>query len=158
MRAPLACLFGALLVLAADGSFAFAAWAQTWDDVKPKFLEQDLRMQDCYDRLRLVLDRPEREGLAVAQEAWLTFRDMECKWTSAAPDGSSQDPVAEALCLVRVTKDRAGQLHRALACEPGDTRCLSAAPVRQVSGQPHRSRQVRGARMRSRIPNACAGS
>ncbi|HHN73473.1 MAG TPA: DUF1311 domain-containing protein, partial [Thermopetrobacter sp.] len=53
-----------------------------------------------------------RELLRRAQRAWLAFRDAQCRYEHGPEPAGSGAGVDEALCLVRMTRERADWLAR----------------------------------------------
>ena len=71
---------------------------------------------------RLKDDDDQMKRLVAAERAWIAFRDLECKFVSAASSGSAGEMVL-ATCLSSLTSQRSDALKGFLACPEGDLSC-----------------------------------
>jgi len=69
-------------------------------------------MKSEYAQIEQVLDPPDRDNLAQAQQAWLRYRDLTCAAESSAyfDHGTGASP-ARAACLEAETRLRLNDLH-----------------------------------------------
>jgi len=61
--------------------------------------------------------------LIVAQRAWISFRDAECAFATAAVEGGSIRQTLQADCLERLTRKRIADFEVYLNCTEGDLSC-----------------------------------
>ena len=62
--------------------------------------------------------------LEAAERAWISFRDQECAFETAVTRGGTIHSMEVAICLTRLTRARAAELKRQLACPEGDLSCV----------------------------------
>lgn len=74
-------------------------------------------------RARLAGDDHTAVLLTTAQRAWIAYRDAECDFMSAGVTGGSIYPMIRAGCVEDLTRARADDFKRYLACEEGDLSC-----------------------------------
>ena len=70
---------------------------------------QDARLNAAYTQLRAAQSPPRRTALTAAQRDWLRFRDSNCGYRND-PQGGSNARLDAALCLLRMTAERADEL------------------------------------------------
>ncbi|RWC34079.1 MAG: lysozyme inhibitor LprI family protein [Mesorhizobium sp.] len=122
----------ACLVLLAGASVARAQECDRSDDSQQMmnicagedYQAADARLNKAYQDLISSDDADGKRLLQVAQRAWITFRDAECAYSTAASEGGSIHPMEVSQCLARLTNDRIKQL-AAANCEEGDASCVS---------------------------------
>jgi len=73
------------------------------------------------DRLRN--DEPAAKLLVTAQKAWVSFRDSECTFATAAAARGSMYPMLMAQCREGLTGKRVDELKAYLQCAEGDMAC-----------------------------------
>jgi uncharacterized protein YecT (DUF1311 family) len=61
--------------------------------------------------------------LKTAQNAWIKFRDTDCKFQSSASEGGSMYSMVFSGCLADKTLSRTKELNSLLHCKEGDTSC-----------------------------------
>ena len=90
----------------------------------------DAALNGAYKEIvrRLKDDNATTRLLVTAQKAWIAYRDAECAFSSSANAGGSIYPMALAICLEAVTKQRTKDLGVFLKCGDGDTGCPVPAP------------------------------
>ncbi|MCL9802634.1 lysozyme inhibitor LprI family protein [Pseudomonas sp. AKS31] len=89
------------------------------------FKAADKELNTVYQQITARLkDNPEGKKLLVgAQQAWIAFRDAECKFSASGVSGGSVYPLIYSNCLTSVTKVRVAALKEYLKCEEGDMSC-----------------------------------
>lgn len=94
------------------------------------FKTADAHLNATYAQLLQRLhDEPDTKSLLVAaQRAWLQFRDADCAFSSSKVAGGSMQPFIVTECRTDLTRQRAAQLARYLACQEGDLSCPVPAP------------------------------
>lgn len=70
------------------------------------YLQADAELNRIYAQLSRNAGPEERKLLREAQRAWLTFRDKECEYETAASAGGSIRPMYIAQCLTALTRHR----------------------------------------------------
>ena len=86
-----------------------------------KHYEKDVALNVTYQRLIRKLEKQtSREELRAAQRAWVTFRDAQCRFETAAWEGGSARAMINAACLSVMTVERTKQLQETLECEGED--------------------------------------
>ena len=123
----------ACLVLLAAASVARAQECDRSDDSQQMmnicagedYTAADAKLNKAYQDLISADDADGRKLLQTAQRAWVTFRDAECAYATAASDGGSIHSMEVSQCLTRLTNDRVKQLAAAANCEDGDASCAS---------------------------------
>lgn len=82
MNNPRQVILSFFLVMSAAAGVSFAAGV---DDTRPaEFKQADAQLNVVYRKLMTELRPTERETLKAAQQAWLKFRDADCKWAFSA--------------------------------------------------------------------------
>jgi uncharacterized protein YecT (DUF1311 family) len=109
-----------LLVVSSLAIFATAGLA---DDAAFKAADGELNTLYKNIERRLKDDRDTTQSLIAAQRAWIAFRDAECKFRASGVQGGSAYPMIYSQCLADLTKSRAGDFKRLLACQEGDLSC-----------------------------------
>lgn len=70
----------------------------------------DAELNRAYARLMRVVLPARREGIRVAQRAWIAFRDAHCRSEASEYQGGSMQPMVLGFCLADVTRSRTAQL------------------------------------------------
>jgi uncharacterized protein YecT (DUF1311 family) len=70
----------------------------------------DAELNRAYTRLMSVALPARREGIRVAQRAWIAFRDAHCRSEASEYQGGSMQPMVLSFCLADVTRSRTAQL------------------------------------------------
>ncbi|XTZ36977.1 lysozyme inhibitor LprI family protein [Salmonella enterica] len=65
--------------------------------------------------------------LKKAQQTWLSLRDADCDFVSAASEGGSIQPMVKNQCLTDKTNEREAWLASLMQCEEGDVSCTLPA-------------------------------
>lgn len=71
----------------------------------------DQKLNQTYQQLKSKLPTSQKKRLTDAQLAWINFRDKDCAFAGGEFEGGSFAPVAETLCLARVTNQRVSDLN-----------------------------------------------
>ncbi len=89
------------------------------------YAASDAKLNTAYGTImkRLSDDADARKLLQGSQQAWIAFRDAECKFSVSSVDGGSVYPMILAMCLKGLTDARVQQLDAYLRCEEGDLSC-----------------------------------
>lgn len=115
------------VLLAAACAVAVPAFAQSQGemnaqaDARSKAADRALNVQ--YQSTMAALTPATRTRLRSAQRAWISFRDLECKFQSAGVQGGSVYPMIHAQCVERLTRERTSQLMASSQCPEGDLSC-----------------------------------
>ena len=113
-----------------------AAWAQECDRnddsqsmmticAGADYQTADAKLNQTYQELVRRNDQKTNQLLQTAQRAWITFRDAECTYSTAASAGGSIHPMEVSQCLTELTNDRIKQLTSGDNCQEGDPNCAS---------------------------------
>jgi uncharacterized protein YecT (DUF1311 family) len=123
---------GAVLVLLGSLNAAAALDCDTAADqaslnecASMDYAAADTRLNETYKRIVARLsDLPEfRAALTKAQRAWITYRDAECAFATAAVAEGSAYPMIANYCLAGLTQARVQDLETYFNCEEGDLSC-----------------------------------
>ncbi|MEW6630596.1 MAG: lysozyme inhibitor LprI family protein [Pseudomonadota bacterium] len=115
---------------------ASAAWAQECDPNDDSqsmmticagvdYQTADAKLNQAYQELVRRNDQKTNQLLQTAQRAWITFRDAECTYSTAASTGGSIHPMEVSLCLTALTNERTKQLTSGSNCQESDSSCAS---------------------------------
>ena len=80
------------------------------------FIEQDLKLNDEYRELQRNLDGRDLNKLIAAQRAWISFRDLDCDFSTSDVEGGSMHPMMSMRCKQELTEARIAQLKEYIAC------------------------------------------
>jgi uncharacterized protein YecT (DUF1311 family) len=85
----------------------------------------DKELNTLYQQItaRLKSSPDSKKLLIGAQRAWVTFRDAECKFSSAGVEGGSVYPLIYSNCITELTKTRVETFKNYLKCQEGDLSC-----------------------------------
>jgi uncharacterized protein YecT (DUF1311 family) len=85
----------------------------------------DKELNALYQQIttRLKSSPDSKKLLIGAQRAWVTFRDAECKFSSAGVEGGSVYPLIYSNCITELTKARVETFKNYLKCQEGDLSC-----------------------------------
>jgi uncharacterized protein YecT (DUF1311 family) len=120
----------ALVIACRPGAAHAADCAQASDQATmnrcatEEYQRADAALNGLYKQVqqRLKDDDVQMKRLIAAERAWVSFRDLECKFESA-PSGGSASEMALATCLSSLTSQRSAALKGFLACPEGDLSC-----------------------------------
>lgn len=119
--------FSSLAHAAAD-----CADAQTQGEINActgaAYKASDKRLNDLYGQYRQRLDAGQKKALTAAQKAWLTYRDLSCKFETSSVEGGSGYPMAYSNCLKAMTDNRIQELQLLSDCQEGDFNCPAPKP------------------------------
>ena len=76
------------------------------------FSQANRQLNTTYRRLLPNLSEQRRRLLREAQQAWVTYRDRECRFYDSSAEGGSLQPLLRSGCKTRLTRDRIQQLDR----------------------------------------------
>ncbi len=118
-------------VLAVAGAIAAivggAAMAQSQMEMNAQagsaLQKSDAQLNAVYNKLRARISDAGKQKLQAAQQSWLRFRDQECEFETSGTLGGSIHSMMVAVCLTRLTDQRAKDLDRLLNCQEGDHSC-----------------------------------
>ena len=118
-------------VLAVAGAIAVigggAAMAQSQMEMNAQagsaLQKSDAQLNAVYNKLRARIADAGKQKLQAAQQSWLRFRDQECEFETSGTLGGSIHSMMVAVCLTRLTDQRAKDLDRLLNCQEGDLSC-----------------------------------
>jgi len=120
----------AILSFSTYGASAFALdcdQAQTQSDMSEcagQALNQaDAELNQTYLAYRNTLDKTRQNEIRDVQLAWIKYRDLSCKYVSAASTGGSVHGMALQSCLTAKTQERTKELKALSACPEGDVAC-----------------------------------
>jgi uncharacterized protein YecT (DUF1311 family) len=82
-----------------------ACAAQRWQT-------SDRELNQIYQALIPQLSNNRRQQLITAQQAWVTFRDSECTFSSSLAEGGSMQPMLRSGCLSNLTEIRNSELYQ----------------------------------------------
>lgn len=88
----------------------------------------DKRLNQVYNDYRQRLDARQKDRLKDAQQAWLHYRDLHCKFAASSVEGGSAYTMVFDGCLAEVTDARVKELKSLSACEEGDFDCPAPKP------------------------------
>jgi uncharacterized protein YecT (DUF1311 family) len=72
---------------------------------------------------RLAGDERKKQLLRTAEQAWVAFRDAECKFAVSSTENGSIHPMETLICLADETRKRTKAIDAYLHCEEGDSSC-----------------------------------
>lgn len=70
----------------------------------------DATLNQVYRQLVSKLDDEEKAQLKAVESAWLKYRDANCEFVADEYKGGTMRPMAYAICLTDMTKNRVGEL------------------------------------------------
>ncbi len=86
----------------------------------------DAQLNKIYKEVLGKADASQKPQLKAAQNAWIKFRDLDCKFQSSAVEGGSIYSMVLAACLETKTVSRTEELNALLQCKEGDVSCALA--------------------------------
>lgn len=120
-------------LLSCVGMYAFSvntAYAQTQTDINQSaandYKKADANLNKVYRDVFNKLDATAKADLKAAQNAWIKYRDLDCKFQSAGVAGGSMQPMVVSGCLADKTAARTKELNGLLHCKEGDMTCITA--------------------------------
>lgn len=117
-----------LSTLASAASALDCDQAQTQADMTEcagqALIQADAELNRTYLDYRNGLDRNGRNQIRDVQLAWIKYRDLTCRYTSAASTGGSVHSLALQLCLTAKTRERTSELKALSTCPEGDVACV----------------------------------
>ncbi|MGH6760220.1 MAG: lysozyme inhibitor LprI family protein [Phyllobacterium sp.] len=89
------------------------------------YKKSDKALNAAYQNIlkRLKNDAETKKLLTQAQRAWISYRDAECTFATAASADGSIYPMLVASCKDELTQTRTKDLKTYLSCEEGDMSC-----------------------------------
>lgn len=90
-----------------------------------QYAASDKRLNQVYNDYRKRLDAKQKDGLKNAQQAWLKYRDLHCKFEASSVEGGSAYGMVFNGCLATVTDARMKELQAMSTCEEGDLSCVA---------------------------------
>lgn len=119
--------FLAALLLSAPALADDCANASTQADLNQctatQYQSADIKLNQTYQTAMQRADKPQRELLKKAQQAWIALRDADCAFISSGTEGGSVQPMIDNQCLHDKTVEREAFLASLLQCEEGDLSC-----------------------------------
>ena len=116
-----------LAVLAAASTVSHA---QTQTDMNQSanadYKKADAELNKSYQDVFNKLDASGKTDLKAAQNAWIKYRDLDCKFQSGGASGGSVQAMVVAGCLTDKTVVRTKELNELLHCQEGDVSCVVA--------------------------------
>ncbi|MGH8844147.1 MAG: lysozyme inhibitor LprI family protein [Advenella sp.] len=120
-------------VFACTAIFASASnesYAATQSDMNQAantdYKKADTHLNKVYREVFDKLEASQKADLKAAQNAWIQFRDLDCKFQSSGAQGGSIQAMLIAGCLTDKTQARADELSTLLQCKEGDVSCVIA--------------------------------
>ena len=122
-------LLGALLVLGSQAAQAAdctkaATQAEMNACASQTLTQSDADLNATYMAYRDKLDRARQKELREVQLAWLKYRDLSCRFESAASAGGSVAATVRQTCLAEKTRQRTDELKALAGCQEGDVACV----------------------------------
>ena len=77
----------------------------------------DQKLNQVYNQVRDQFSANRRQQLIIAQRAWISFRDADCKFAISAVEGGTMAPLIFNNCLQDLTKKRTSELNSYLQNE-----------------------------------------
>ncbi len=123
----LAVLFAAVL-LAAPAVAQDCKQATTQSEMNicagQDYQKADKALNAAYANLLGALSEPGfKAKLRAAQRSWISYRDAECTFETAASEGGTIHPLEYSGCLTRLTKDRTKAVEALTACQKSPETC-----------------------------------
>ncbi|AYC34877.1 DUF1311 domain-containing protein [Pseudomonas cavernae] len=87
------------------------------------YAARDKRLRALYNGYHKGLEKPHKQALADAQQAWLRFRDLACKFEASGVAGDPAYAMVLNGCLAQKTAQRTAELQALAQCEAGDLSC-----------------------------------
>lgn len=79
---------------------------------KAWFEEEDDKLNQFYQDLKLTLNSAQQSDLTNAELAWLDFRDANCEFEASQVEGGSMQPTLYFSCLAELSRDRTAELQQ----------------------------------------------
>lgn len=122
-----------LVLFSLIGNFSYAADcdnAMTQADINQcaggDYKKSDAQLNKVYKAVLAKAGAGQQAQLKAAQNAWIKFRDLDCKFQTAGAEGGSMYSTVLAGCLEAKTSVRAKELDALLHCKEGDAACALA--------------------------------
>ena len=87
------------------------------------FLETSAALSQQLRQLDAGLAPTQRKRWQSVQKSWLAYRTKACEFEASLLDGGSAQPMMQWQCAARMTRERATELSRFMACSEGDLAC-----------------------------------
>lgn len=104
--------------------------AQTQSDMNQSanadYKKADAELNKAYRDVLNKLDASGKTDLKAAQNAWIKYRDLDCKFQSGGAAGGSIQAMVVAGCLTDKTTARTAELRKLTECQEGDVSCVGA--------------------------------
>jgi uncharacterized protein YecT (DUF1311 family) len=81
------------------------------------YKQADNELNKVYKQVMNAINPSEKQALIASQKAWITYRDLECKFQSIGYTGGSMYPMVYASCMTDMTKKRTLELKATLNTE-----------------------------------------
>ena len=123
-------LCSVLACTAIFSSVSTNSYAQTQSDMNQAastdYKKVDAHLNKVYREVFNKLGASQQADLKAAQNAWIQFRDLDCKFQSSGSEGGSIHSMVVAGCLTDKTQARINELNTLLQCKEGDPSCVIA--------------------------------
>ncbi len=104
--------------------------AQTQSDMNQSanadYKKADAELNKAYREVLNKLDASGKTDLKAAQNAWIKYRDLDCKFQSSGAAGGAVQAMVVAGCMTDKTVARTKELNGLLHCQEGDVSCVVA--------------------------------
>jgi uncharacterized protein YecT (DUF1311 family) len=87
------------------------------------YAKADAQLNKVYKQVLGKADATQKPQLKAAQNAWIKFRDSDCKFQSSGVAGGSMYATVFSGCVATKTLSRTKELNGLLHCKEGDTSC-----------------------------------
>ena len=120
-------VFVCIAVFTLTGNQSHAATQSDMNqDADADYKKADAHLNKVYRKVFNKLDESQKTDLKAAQNAWIRFRDLDCKFQSSGSAGGSVQAMVIAGCLTDKTQTRTEELSASLQCKEGDVSCITA--------------------------------
>jgi uncharacterized protein YecT (DUF1311 family) len=82
-----------------------------------EYKQDDNELNKVYKQVVSVINPSEKQTLIASQKAWITDRDLECKFQAMGNTGDSMYPMVYSSCMTDMTKKRTQELKITLNLE-----------------------------------------
>lgn len=82
-----------------------------------EYLQADKKLNQVYKQVMNNLSAPEIKAFISSQKAWITYRDLECKFEAIGNEGGSMYSMVFSSCMTDITKKRTQELKEILNTE-----------------------------------------
>jgi uncharacterized protein YecT (DUF1311 family) len=100
-----------LFILTAFSSLSFCqTQTEMNQQASVEFKKADKELNKIYGQLLSTLDASEKKAFVASEKAWITFRDLECKFECMGSEGGSMYPMLYSSCMTSMTEKRTTEL------------------------------------------------